>query len=56
MKTLTTDVPAGQIVVAPAAGRLLVQIGRERYTKRVNLSMAEAAELVAQLTEHLSAQ
>jgi len=49
------QVPAGQIVVTPhEGGWFLIQIGRARYTKRFNLSRAEASELVDRLAAYFS--
>lgn len=43
--------PPGVIRVTPSRnGRWLVEIGRARYAKRLNVSRAEAAELVRVLT------
>lgn len=50
------DLPPGQVDVSPhGQGWLLIQIGRGRYTKRFNISVGEAAELVRALEEHLTA-
>jgi len=43
--------PPGVIRVTPSRnGRWLVEIGRAQYVKRLNVSRAEAAELVRVLT------
>jgi hypothetical protein len=43
--------PPGVVRVTPSRnGRWLVEIGRERYPKRLNVSRTEAAELVRVLT------
>lgn len=52
MKTSSeaTDVQAGQVTITrTASGYYLVQIGRLRYTKRFNLSPAEAEAVVDEL-------
>ncbi len=57
MKTATAaqDLAPGIIVVErTASGFYLVQIGRTRYTKRFNLSKAEAQELIEQLASQLT--
>ena len=52
-----TDVPAGTVTVRPHPRRIggqrwfLIEIGRGRYVKRLNISDDEAAQLVARLAE-----
>jgi hypothetical protein len=46
-----TDVLPGRVTVTrTASGYYLVQIGRLRYTKRFNLSRAEAEALIEELS------
>ena len=57
MKTSTeaVDVLPGQIKIGrTASGYYLVQIGRLKYTKRFNLSQAEAEALLDELGAQLS--
>ena len=57
MKTSTeaVDVLPGQIKIdRTASGYYLVQIGRLKYTKRFNLSQAEAEALIEELGRQLA--
>lgn len=50
-KTKASLTPPGVIRVTPCRNdRWLVEIGRNQYAKRLNISRAEAAELVRVLT------
>jgi hypothetical protein len=55
MTTATAaELPQGTMTIElTPSGYLLVQIGRKRYTKRFNLSLAEAQQLLDQLSEQL---
>ena len=53
---MTRDIPTGQVEITPHKGGewFLVQIGRGRYTKRFNISRAEAEQLLSELASAAS--
>jgi hypothetical protein len=48
------EVPDGQVKITPKGPSLLVEIGRAKYTKRFQLSPAEAALLLAELPKFVA--